>query len=171
MSISIVTLCNPQTDIRYLDALIALDEKVRQNNAAPYLYPQNEAFYRGNLEGAAVNIIALNGEQVVGYATLKKMFPWPEYLTPMAYAPEECAMFQFIMVDPHMRQMKIGQRLNQGRLDSAKAAGFRYLFCTVHPDNIANCRNLERIGFTQIEQRPMFSEQLLRNLMFLDTAT
>lgn len=169
MTISIFTLANPAKDIHYLAALLALDNKVRHKHGAPYLYPQTEAFYQDNLLGSVINIIAVQGEDLVGYATLKRMSPWPEYLSRMHYPAEECAMFQFIMVDPDRRQMKIGLRLSQARLEYAKAAGWQYLFCTVHPDNIASCRNLLRLGFKVIEQRPMFSEQCLRNLMFLDT--
>ncbi len=168
MSVSILPLNNPQLDVEYTDALVQLDNRVREANAAPYLYPQNETFYRDNLAGNTHNILAMNQEYVVGYAALRCMNPWPDYLAKMDVPPVLCGMMLIALVDPNWQNLGIGKRLNLARLDVAKQLGFRYLFCTVHPNNAPNINNLLKLGFKVIAQKPIFSEQLLRNIMFLD---
>lgn len=168
MTVEIKLLSQPDTDVQYTDALIALDQSLRIENAAPYLYPKDRQFYQSSLAGGCYNVLALEDEKVIGYAALRKMSPWPEYLNPVAYPKELCALMLHNMVAPSCRGRGLSKQLNEGRLALARQHGFRYLFSTVHPDNVANVRSLQSFGFQMIEQRPMFSEQLLRNLMFLD---
>jgi len=168
MSVSILTLCNPQHDVEYTDALNQLDSKVREANAAPYVYPQDEAFYRDNLAGKTSNILAIQSGNVIGYAALRSMDPWPTYLERMDVSPALCGMMLIALVDPDWQGRGIGKQLNLARLDIAKQLGFRYLFSTVHPDNLPSINNLRKLGFNVIAQKPMFSEQLLRSVLFLD---
>lgn len=169
MTIEIITLNNPATDIQYVDELVALDAKVRENNASPYLYPQDRGFYQRSLAGETVNLLAFHQQQLVGYASLRAMDPWPGYLEPMSYPTTQCGLMLMIMVDPKWRGLKIGKLLNQQRLIEAKKRNWRYLFVTVHPHNSTNCHNLAKLGFKLISQQLMFEQQLLRDLMFLDT--
>lgn len=168
MTVSIITLNDPSKDVDYIDALIALDEQARANDASPYLYPQDRAFYLANLAGETVNVVAMADGQLVGYTALRKMTPWPAYLEPVPYDSERCALMLYNLVHPNWRGQGVGKKLNLARIAAAHAAGFNYLYCTTHPDNIANNQMLQQLGFTVIAQRPMFSEQLLRNLLFLD---
>ncbi len=168
MTVSVITLNNPSLDIEYTDALMALDKQVRDNNASPYLYPQDRDFYYKNLAGETINVVAKTPEQIIGYTALRKMAPWPEYLEPVQYPSEQCALMLFNMVHPQWRGQGIGKRLNMARMDAAASHGFNYLYCTTHPDNVANFKMLRQLGFEEIAQKPLFSEQLLRSLMFLD---
>ena len=51
---------------------MALDERVNQANAAPWLHKQDYGFYWKNLAGATWNVLAVDGERVVGYSALRK---------------------------------------------------------------------------------------------------
>lgn len=172
MTVNILILNRPSSDIQYTDRLVELDRQVRQNNQSPYLYPQDRSFYYNNLSGQSINVLAFAGkpkdEQIVGYATLRPMDPWPQYLDRMDYPHPQCAMMHYIIVAPDFRGMKIAAKLTDARMAAAKEKGFRYLFSTIHPDNHASNHNLRRRGFECIAQKPMFSEQLMRNLYFLD---
>lgn len=170
MTITIRLLDQPEADIAYADTLFELDQQMRALNEAPYLYPKGRDFYQRCLAGECFNVLALEGDEVIGYASLRSMSPWPNYLNPVSYPEHQCALLLQNMVAPAWRGQGISKLLNQGRLAFARQQGFRYLFCTVHPDNQANIRSLQSFGFQVIEQRPMFTEQLLRNLMFLDLA-
>lgn len=166
--IAITPLNHPETDHRYTDELYRLDQMMRQQQSAPYLYPKERSFYQHCLSGNCYNVLACHGNEVIGYAALRPMSPWPAYLNPVDYPEKACAMMLHNMVSPQWRGQGIAKRLNQARLKIAQQQEFRYLFSTVHPDNTPSIRSLERMGFQVIEQRPMFSEQLLRNLMFLE---
>ena len=166
--INIHLLDQPQLDIRYTDVLAALDQRMREKDAAPYLYPKTKDFYRQCLAGECYNILALNDEEVIGYAALRRMSPWPAYLEKAEYPESECALMLHNMVDPSWRGQGIAKLLNQGRITLARGQGLRYLFSTVHPENTPSIKSLKRSGFRVLDQRKMFSEQLLRNLMFLD---
>lgn len=168
MPITIKTLNDPKSDIQYTDALFKLDQAMREVNAAPHLYPKDRDFYYQSLAGNCYNVLAFANEEIVGYAALRKMTPWPSYLNPTDYPTDCCALMLINMVAPKWRGKGLSKQLNNGRLELARQNGFRYLFATVHPDNKPSISSLESVGFRVIEQRPMFQEQLLRNLMFLD---
>ncbi|WP_461534967.1 GNAT family N-acetyltransferase [Spongorhabdus nitratireducens] len=168
MSIHILTLDNPREDIAYIDELMSLVERARADNASPYMYPNGRDFYAGNLAGATINILAIKEDSLVAYAALRKMSPWPEYLGLPNVDPQSCALMLLNLVDPEYRGRGIGQQLASARITAARAHGFKHLFATVHPDNIASNQVLERQGFHRVAQQPMFSERLLRNLMRLD---
>jgi len=167
MNIRLLTLDNPKEDIAYLDSVISLHEKSTATNSTPYLYPQNRDFFENNLKGATINLLALNGDHVVGYCALRKMTPWPEYLSLEQYIPEECALMLFNLVDPDFRGLGIGKQLSLQRIVVAKKAGFRHLFVTVHPENVPSVSILEKLGFTLIAQKRMFTTKLMRKLMYL----
>lgn len=158
----------PTDAARYLDPLCSLVERAQQGDASPYLYPNGPAFYQRNLAGATLNLLALAGVQVVGYAALRMMSPWPDYFDPPKHPPEQCALMLLNLVDPAFRGQGLGQQLAEARIELAKAQGIKHLFVTVHPDNRASVRVLARQGFRLIAQKPMFTERLLRNLMQLD---
>jgi len=166
MTIRFLTLSNPTSDIQYLDALFALAERAQQ--ASPHLYPNGRDFYERNLQGATVNVLAFDGERLIGYAALRTMEPWPAYLDAPQYPPAQCALMLLNLVAPDYRGQGVGHRLALARIKAARARGFRHLFATVHPDNHASMKVLERQDFRLIAQRPMFTEQLLRNLMQKD---
>lgn len=168
MAIRILTLNNLNQDITYINKVMSLVERTQTANAAPYLYPHNRDFFERNLNGETINILALDADNVVGYAALRPMNPWPNYLERYEYPPEECALMLFVLVDPSYRKKRIGKRLSEARLASAKKAGFRHLFVTVHPDNKPSIHVLEGLGFSLIEQKPMFTNKLIRNLMYVD---
>lgn len=169
--ITICPLNQPTTDIRYLDSLLTLVERAQQDNASPFMYPNGSEFYTGNLQGNTLNVAALDGERMVGYASLRPMNPWPEYLDPTNLPPEHCALMLLNLVDPAYRGLGIGKRLAKARIEMAKEAGFHHLFVTVHPENLSSIAVLEHFGFRLVTQKPMFSNQLLRNLMQLDLNT
>lgn len=168
MPIRMLVLDNPQHDMTYIDALMSLVERAQADNRSPYMYPNDRDFFERNLAGATINILALDGETLVGYAALRKMVPWPEYLDSPEHPPATCALMLLNLVDPAYRGRGIGKQLSDARIASAQAAGIRHLYVTVHPDNEPSNRVLNRLGFRLIAQKPMFSNQLMRNLMQLD---
>jgi ribosomal protein S18 acetylase RimI-like enzyme len=168
MNISIITLNNPSADVSYTDAIMSLLNRAQDAKAVPYLYPNNRDFFERNLMGDTINILALDKEKVIGYAALRKMTPWPDYLEPTELNPEECALMLLNLVDPEYRGLGIGKNLLKARIESAKQAGFFHLYATVHPDNTASVHVLTGLGFEIIAQKPMFSNQLMRNLMYLN---
>ena len=169
--ITIHLLNQPNADIEYLDALLTLVKRAEHDNASPYMYPNGAAFYTGNLQGNTLNVAALDGDRMVGYAALRPMNPWPEYLDPTDLPPEHCALMLLNVVDPIYRGLGIGKRLAKARIEMAREAGFHHLFVTVHPENLSSIAVLEHFGFRLVTQKPMFSNQLLRNLMQLDLDT
>ncbi|MGY0216533.1 N-acetyltransferase family protein [Endozoicomonadaceae bacterium StTr2] len=168
MPIKILPLSNPGEDKKYIDALMALVKRAQANNASPYMYPNGRDFYADNLAGATINVLATDENRLVAYAALRRMSPWPAYLDRPDVQPEHCALMLLNLVDPEYRGRGIGQQLASARITAARAHGFKHLFATVHPDNIASNQVLERQGFHRVAQQPMFSERLLRNLMRLD---
>lgn len=165
---TIVVLNHPESDVQYIDDLMALNDKAYQTHSAPYALPQERTFYYNNLAGATFNVLAMADQQAVGYTALRRMTTWPEYLDPTTLPTEQCGLMLYSLVDPHWRGKGIGQALNQARLDIAKAQELRYLFATVHPDNTPSMKNLSCFGFEVIAQKMMFSQPVLRNLLFLD---
>ena len=168
MPVNIKTLDNSQQDIRYIDALMSMIERSEAGSLSPYMYPNQREFYERNLLGATVNVLAFVDDTLVGYAALRAMTPWPDYLDPPEHPPETCALMLLNVVDPAYRGKGIGKQLADARIQAARARGFHHLFVTVHPDNTPSMRVLEQQGFQLIAQKPMFSNQLLRNLMQLD---
>lgn len=161
-------LNNPQQDVKYLDDLMTLVERINTASAAPYLYAHERDFFEKNLCGATYNVLAFEGQQLIGYAALRGMQPWPDYLNEYNYyQPEQCALMLYNLVDPNCRGKGVGKQLAQARIELAKQLGLKHLLVTVHPDNHATVHILEQSGFELIAQKPMFSQQLLRNLMHL----
>lgn len=167
MDIRILTLSNPSQDIDYINAIVSLVERAQATNAVPYLYSHKRDFFERNLRGETINLLALEDDKVIAYAALRKMDPWPDYLEPSEYPPKECGLLLFNLVDPVYRGQGIGKRLSAARVVSAKNAGFSHLFATVHPDNEPSIRVLYGLNFTVIAQKPMFTNQQMRNLMYL----
>ncbi len=168
MAIRIITLEAPKSDIGYCDAIFSLFERAQAAKSTPYLYPQTREFFTANLQGGATNIIALDDSKVIAYTALRKMNPWPDYLPPSDYPIHTCALMLFSLVDPNYRHQGLGKRLSQARIDYASHAGLRHLFATVHPDNSPSLRALTSLGFQVISQQRIFSDRLLRNILYLD---
>ncbi|MEJ2419614.1 MAG: GNAT family N-acetyltransferase, partial [Exilibacterium sp.] len=120
------------------------------------------------LLGAATNIIALDDSKVVAYTALRKMDPWPDYLPPSDYPIHTCALMLYSLVDPNYRRQGLGKRLSQARIHYASHTGLHHLFATVHPDNNPSLRALTSLGFQVISQQRIFSDRLLRNILYLD---
>ena len=173
MDIQIVTAGTPDRDIQYLEALLQL---VKDSQAAsPYMYPNNCDFYKSNLSGAAINILAFADYTLIGYAAFRILSPWPTYLKsdyqPIDSQPEHCALMLLNLVAPQFRGQGLGKRLAEARMKAAKAQSIKHLFATVHPDNRASMSILERQGFQLVAQQRLFTEQLLRNLMHKNIQT
>lgn len=172
MPISYIQIDQDTGDPSHLDGLCALFAEVEQSDAAPYLDPPNRAFFARTLGTSYANVLACDGDNIVGYAVLQLLSEWPDYMAgPGINAPnypcQLSAMVLFTLVHPDYRTQGINKRMTQLRLEAAKAAGTKYLFSTVHPDNTPSLSNLTAIGMKAIEQRLMFDQQVLRNVMFL----
>ncbi|MFT4926417.1 MAG: RimJ/RimL family protein N-acetyltransferase [Phenylobacterium sp.] len=151
---------------RHIDALLALTADIVQQNAAPYLYPPDRNFFIRTQGIKCASILAYSGEQLVGYAVLEFLQQWPDYLRQVGPC-EHAAMILFTLVHPDYRGQGINKQMTRMRLDMAKTAGIKRLFSTVHPDNIASWQTLCSVGMVEIDQRPMFDEQVMRKLMFM----
>jgi len=167
MPLRVLQLNNPAQDTIYTDAVVALLERATVAQSTPYVYPHDRGFFEKNLAGETINILAFDQDKVVAYAALRSMKNWPDYLEPCHYPPERCALMLYNLVDPEYRGQGIGKQLSAARLKAAVNAGFEHLFTTVHPDNEPSIRVLTKLGFQVIAQKPMFSNQLMRKLMYL----
>lgn len=228
-----------------IDGLANLAKHAHDNGQSPLVYPQNRAFFQGNLSEpqsakTVFNVCAFYHDKLVGYAALRSMQPWPAYLdapeslqvlinhdkTPVDYppihsssthsppirsshthspdihtshveharmetkvvetghvehtnieqtetraingiVPETSALMLYNLVDAKYRGLGIGKALAHARLTLAEENGFTQLFSTVHPDNVSSQKILKQLGFRRIVQKPMFSTQLLRDLLHL----
>ena len=178
MPISYSQIDQDTLDLSHLDGLCALFAAVEQSDAAPYLDPPNRDFFARTLGTSYANVLACDGDgdgdsdKIVGYAVLQLLSEWPDYMSgPGINEPnfpcQLSAMILFTLVHPDYRTQGINKRMTQLRLEAAKAAGVKYLFSTVHPNNTASLSHLTAIGMKAIAQRPMFDQQVLRNLMFM----
>lgn len=153
--------------LNYFDTLMALTAEVQQRQAAPYLYPPDAAFFKRTLDTSYVKVFALDGDKVVGFAVLAYLQQWPDYVSHLAYDCQSSAVVYFTLVHPDYRGQGINKQMTKLRIDAATTAGKKYLFSTVHPDNKPSMKTLTGFGMTVLEQRTMFEEQMLRNLMFM----
>ncbi len=169
--IKISELTNPSRDQRYLNGIIDLHRRCQRTHSTPYLYNQDEHFYKRNLNGDCLNVIAQSGDNIVGYAAVRKMNPWPSYLTPTTAPIDSSALLLINLVDPDWRGKRIGSMLTERRLNMAREFGYQHVFSTVHPDNAACVHNLQKQRFKIIEHRNMFNQQLPRYVMYLDLST
>lgn len=169
------TLCD-NTLSQLASVLSTLAQRTFEAGNAPWVYPQDHAFFASNLTGNALNILAYKGNDVVGYAALRSMQEWPVYLdSPNTLAeivgafpvPNQSAMLLYNLVDNNHRGAGIGKQLAQARIKLATQKGIKHLFSTVHPNNTPSQRILEQLGFRCILQKPMFTQQLPRKLFYL----
>ncbi|MGB0732553.1 MAG: GNAT family N-acetyltransferase [Pontibacterium sp.] len=165
MPFQVLTQANYFSEER-LQSLVSLMS--RASGHSPYLYANDQAFFRRNLSGEANNVFVYDDKKMIGYAALRSMNPWPTYLDAQPYPPKQCAMMLINVVDPDYRGKGVGNLLMKARINVAKSEGMEHLFSTVHPDNAPSLRLLEKHGFNKIAQKEMFQEQLLRNLMYLN---
>ena len=157
----------PKRATDYEAELVELALLAQADNQSPYLYQQNRSFFRNNLAGATENVFAFDADEMVGYAALRSMDPWPAYMPQTEHEPHLCAMMLYSLVAPKYRGRAIGFSLAQKRVTLAKELGFMHLYATVHPNNLASARTLKRLGFEVLSQKVMFTEQLLRDILYL----
>lgn len=171
MDIRIDVFSDGVTGFKHIGELCKLLEASHKNNSSPHIYQQDSLFFDNNLRSKAVNVIAFSGANLVGYAVLRKMQPWPPYLSEFLdtekHDPDKCALMLYNLVAPDARGFGIGKLLANKRIDIAKEKGFEHLYATVHPDNHASVVLLEKSGFRKVAQKTLFTEQLLRNVMYL----
>ncbi|MCE2027685.1 GNAT family N-acetyltransferase [Sessilibacter corallicola] len=166
--IVIKELISPASDVSFLNDIVALHEKSQQENSTPYLYSQDVSFFERNLTGECLNSIALVDNTVIGYAALRRMDPWPSYLTPVNLPINKCGLMLINLVDPKWRGKGVGRKLCESRLSIAEQHGINHLFSTVHPENTASMQSLIKLGFTVLEEREMFEQKLRRCVLYLD---
>ena len=154
--------------LHYVEPLMALTEQIKQANGFPLLYPPNEELFIRRLDTNRHKIFTYDNQRLIGFSILEYLDQWPEYLSHLDYPPEQSAVLLITLLHPDHRRLGISKKMTEIRVNAAKTEGINYLFSTVHPDNIASIKNLQSQGMQMIEQRLMFEEQLLRNLMFLD---
>lgn len=152
--------------LSYLNGIQALIASVEACNGAPYLFPPTRSFLEGTLGKDMTKFLVLDGDQVVAYAVLKHLHELPGYLAHLDYPGEHSAMIYFTLVHPDYRGQGINSQITALRVAEAKKIGVKYLFSTVHPDNTASLKTLQRAGLKAIDKRIMFDEQLLRFIMF-----
>jgi ribosomal protein S18 acetylase RimI-like enzyme len=171
MDTNILTLNHPEKDIIYVDEIMSLVERTKKANAAPYLYSNERDFFERNLAGETINVLAFDGPNIIGYSALRRMSSWPNYIEPCEHNPEQCALMLINLVDPSYRGKGIGKQLSAARIASAIKSGIYYLYVTVHPDNTPSISILKSFGFVLIAQKHMFSNNLMRNLMYLNLSS
>lgn len=155
-------------DFTYLDDICDLMERINKVNGAPYLCPPDRDFFKKALDDKHLAVLAFDNTKLVGYKIIKFLAKWPGYMGPVkGYDASNSVMFLFIIVDPEYRGQKIGSAMNEIGLKEVQNSTRTHAFTTVHPDNIANIKNAEKLGFVELEQREMFDEKLLRSLMYM----
>lgn len=167
MTITYKFLSNGAADLEYLDSLLLLAERAQAGGASPWLYPAANDFYQNNLKGHTFNVAAFDGNLMVGYGALRHLVNWPDYLGEPLFLPEQCGLMLVNLVDPAYRGRGVGRELARLRLEFAKSLGCQHLYVTVHPANEASVRVLEGLGFETLDEREIFTEKLLRRIMYM----
>lgn len=156
-------------DFTYLDEICELMDRISADNAAPHLYPPDREFFEKTCKKTFLTVLAFNDNKLVGYSVVKFLEKWPGYLGNVdGYEVKQSVMFHFIIVDSACRGQKVGHTLNQLSIDEIKKTDKKHAFTTIHPDNIANIKNAEKLGFIEIEKRELFEEKLIRSLMYMN---
>ncbi|WDD97395.1 GNAT family N-acetyltransferase [Thalassomonas actiniarum] len=166
MALDIKVIDKNTCALSYRDALLALTVRVEASHAAPYLFPPTPSFLEGILGKEMTKVFVFDGGQLIAYAVLKHLRELPGYLAHLDYPGEHSAMIYFTLVHPDYRGRGINSQITALRVAEAKKIGVKYLFSTVHPDNTASLKTLQRVGLKAIDKRIMFDEQLLRFIMF-----
>ena len=134
--------------------------------AIPYLYAPDEAFFDTSLTNEHVKVFALCNDQLVGFSFLRLMHQWPSYFDFLQEPSELCAMMLMNLVHPDFRGLGIGRELSLKRLEAAKETGVKHLYGTVHPHNEASVKLLTQLGMKTIAEREIFTEKVLRKVMY-----
>ena len=148
------------TDVKWLYEL------TYQLNAAPYMYRDNDQELRATTGLGYVKVFAFAGERLVGFAVLCAQQQWPEYLTHITSPTQLYAFLYSSLVHPEQRGRGIGSQLIELRLQQAQQRQCKHLYVTVHPDNAASTKLLQRFGLTVIDTCTLYQPQFLRYLMY-----
>lgn len=168
MSIRFMVIERDQTALQYLDDVVALLAKATQSNATPYLSPCDREFFIITLGLNHTKVLAIDDDSdgaIIGFSVLEFLVCCPDYLDRLDYSFERSAMVLFSLVDFDYRGQGINKRMAELRVEQAQQANIEYLFATVHPDNTASMKTLQGIGMEVIDQRHVFTEHLLRNIL------
>ncbi|WP_281558273.1 GNAT family N-acetyltransferase [Thalassomonas sp. RHCl1] len=166
MALDIKVIDKNTCALSYRDALLALTASVEASNAAPDLFPPTPTFLEGILGKEMTKFFVFDGDRIIAYAVLKHLRELPNYLGHLDYPGEHSAMIYFTLVHPDYRGRGINSQITALRVAEAQKIGVKYLFSTVHPNNIASLKTLQKVGLKAIDKRIMFEEQLLRLIMF-----
>ena len=153
----------------YKDQLFALIDRVLSNipdgHFIPYEKWELESMF--DEENYAPLYGAFDGEKLVGMAQLyvsqemmagfKKDFGIENYTV--------CELGGNLVL-PEYRGMGITTTLQKMELEIAKERGFDYIISMAHPDNIASCKTLEKVGL-KFYKTMSVANGFLRNLYML----
>ena len=153
----------------YKDQLFALIDRVLSNipdgHFIPYEKWELESMF--DEENYAPLYGAFDGEKLVGMAQLyvsqemmagfKKDFGLENYTV--------CELGGNLVL-PEYRGMGITTTLQKMELEIAKERGFDYIISMAHPDNIASCKTLEKVGL-KFYKTMSVANGFLRNLYML----
>lgn len=164
--IEYIVFATGQSAIEYKSQLWELVRAAEDAKAIPYLYAPNEAFFDTSLTDDHVKIFAFCDGQLVGFSFLRMMYQWPSYFDFIEQPSELCAMMLMNLVHPDFRGLGIGRELSSKRLEAAKDSGVKHLYGTVHPHNEASVKLLTQLGMKTIAEREIFTEKVLRKVMY-----
>lgn len=152
--------------LEYKPQLIELLKIAQAAQSIPYLYAPDDAFFDASLGDGHVKAFAFCDGQMVGFSFLRIMHQWPAYLDFIHQPSELSAMVLMNLVHPDYRGLGIGRQLFDNRVEVARLMGVKHLYVTVHPDNMVNTKLLAQVGMKVIAEREVFTEKLLRQVMY-----
>jgi ribosomal protein S18 acetylase RimI-like enzyme len=150
----------------YYTDVLGLYELTYQLNAAPFMYRDNAQDLLATMGLGYVKEFAFDGEHLIGFSVLCTQQQWPEYLTHIATPTEPYAFLYSSLVHPEQRGRGIGSQLIELRIQQALQRQIKHLYVTVHPDNAASVKVLQRFGLTVIDTCTLYQPQFLRYLMY-----
>lgn len=155
-----------QSALEYKPQLQALVNVAQAANSVPYLYQPDDAFFNTSLSDNHIKLFAFCDGELVGFAFLRLLHQWPTYFDFIPQPKDLSAMVLMNLVHPDFRGLGIGRQLLERRIEMAKQIGVKHLYVTVHPNNSVNVKLLTQIGMVTIAEREVFTEKLLRKVMY-----
>lgn len=153
---------------RYLPPILGLVEAERARLGGT-IVPQIPEFY-GRYQGpGGATVVALDGEELVGFGLLalpeRLNAIWSPHIARLGLDPRRSGGLVQCLVDPGHRRRGLGDALVAARVAASCEHGLQGLFATVAPENRPMLRLMERWGFQVIEVATVYEEQVRRVLM------
>lgn len=142
-----------------------MDQVTQQMVQSPWFVSSDATFVKKQVAGDGLVIVAENGRQEV-VAAFIVCFPGnqEENLGYDLHLPEcerlKVAHMDTVIVRPSYRGNRLQRRLLKAAEQELKQTGYRYLMCTVHPENHYSLNNMRSCGYRIMLTREKYGGKL-----------